>query len=432
MALSLAIGGEEFKDVKVKVSSTDSTTNFLGSKLVEGANITLNTLTGGGGEQTLEIAASAAGETNTMSNVGAGVGVFKQKTGVDFELKSITGVGGIVITSNVNDVEIDGSGITASPAGANTEIQFNNAGSFGANSNFTYNTGTDVLTISDMVVSDTGKDLTISRGGDTQAVLESFDQAGPNSQGRLALFYGDEAGTNDQIASLGGVVNGTNAGRLNLGAGGILFLDIGQSQNYLNKRFQTGTNRAIWQNTNFYQMTVSDEHDPTVATVLAVVSRRSAADFELVKIGGSGSSTANNKLGRIQILDNNTIDIQWASRSIDENFIDAGNNFLLGAKVAGTTAVNTLGIAVSTAPTTNPGDMAQLYTIDHSGAGTGTLHVENEEGHIFIMAQSEAYTLNAVAALDRTLLASASATTLNNNNVLAALITDLKNNGFLG
>lgn len=112
MALSLAIGGEEFKDVKVKVSSTDSTTNFLGSKLVEGANITIDTLTGGGGEQTLRIAASAAGETNTMSNVGAGVGVFKAKVGVDFELKSITGVGGITINSNANDVEIDGSGIT--------------------------------------------------------------------------------------------------------------------------------------------------------------------------------------------------------------------------------------------------------------------------------------------------------------------------------
>ena len=36
------------------------------------------------------------------------------------------------------------------------------------------------------------------------------------------------------------------------------------------------------------------------------------------------------------------------------------------------------------------------------------------------------YTLNATAVLDRTLLASASATTLNNNNVLAALITDLQ------
>lgn len=40
------------------------------------------------------------------------------------------------------------------------------------------------------------------------------------------------------------------------------------------------------------------------------------------------------------------------------------------------------------------------------------------------------YTLNATAVEDRTLLASASATTINNNNVLAAIITDMQGWGF--
>ena len=47
-------------------------------------------------------------------------------------------------------------------------------------------------------------------------------------------------------------------------------------------------------------------------------------------------------------------------------------------------------------------------------------------------AQSAAYTRNAAIVEDRTLLASASATVTNNNNVLAALITDLQNIGILG
>ncbi len=47
-------------------------------------------------------------------------------------------------------------------------------------------------------------------------------------------------------------------------------------------------------------------------------------------------------------------------------------------------------------------------------------------------AQSAAYTINATAVEDRTLLASASATTLNNNNVLAALLADLQAIGLLG
>ena len=47
-------------------------------------------------------------------------------------------------------------------------------------------------------------------------------------------------------------------------------------------------------------------------------------------------------------------------------------------------------------------------------------------------AQSSAYTRNATIVEDRTLLASASATILNNNNVLAALIADLQAVGLLG
>lgn len=49
--------------------------------------------TGGGG-----------GEINTASNVGSGVGVFKQKVGVDLELKSLIGGVGIDIVENTNDL----------------------------------------------------------------------------------------------------------------------------------------------------------------------------------------------------------------------------------------------------------------------------------------------------------------------------------------
>jgi hypothetical protein len=43
----------------------------------------------------------------------------------------------------------------------------------------------------------------------------------------------------------------------------------------------------------------------------------------------------------------------------------------------------------------------------------------------------QAYTRNATIVEDRTLLASASATALNNNNVLAALIADLQQRGII-
>ena len=47
------------------------------------------------------------------------------------------------------------------------------------------------------------------------------------------------------------------------------------------------------------------------------------------------------------------------------------------------------------------------------------------------LVSTQAYTRNATIVEDRTLLASASATTLNNNRVLAALIADLQQRGLL-
>jgi len=55
------------------------------------------------------LVAASVGETNTVSNVGtAGVGVFKQKTGVDFELKKINaGSSKVTITDDGVNSEVD-------------------------------------------------------------------------------------------------------------------------------------------------------------------------------------------------------------------------------------------------------------------------------------------------------------------------------------
>ena len=57
----------------------------------------------------LAIKQAGVGETNTVSNIGAsGVGVFKQKTGIDFELKKINaGSTKIIITDDTGNNEID-------------------------------------------------------------------------------------------------------------------------------------------------------------------------------------------------------------------------------------------------------------------------------------------------------------------------------------
>jgi hypothetical protein len=91
--------------------------------LAAGSNVTLTQNT-----DTVTIAASTTGETNTASNVGAGSGVFKQKTGVDFEFKSLVAGTNITLTPGTDTVTIaatdTGEVNTASNLGATGEGVF--------------------------------------------------------------------------------------------------------------------------------------------------------------------------------------------------------------------------------------------------------------------------------------------------------------------
>lgn len=49
------------------------------------------------------------GEANTASNVGAGVGVFKQKTGLDLEFKSLVAGSNVSLVSGTNTITINAS-----------------------------------------------------------------------------------------------------------------------------------------------------------------------------------------------------------------------------------------------------------------------------------------------------------------------------------
>lgn len=71
-------------------------------RVVAGSNVTVTP-----SDSALTIAASNPGETNTTSNVGSAAGVFKQKTGVDFELRSMaaTADSNVTVTQSTNTVD---------------------------------------------------------------------------------------------------------------------------------------------------------------------------------------------------------------------------------------------------------------------------------------------------------------------------------------
>lgn len=100
---------------------------------------------------------------------------------LDLTGSDISSVANINSTGNINAVNFIGNGsqltgITASPAGANTEIQFNNNGVLGANSAFTINTATGTLSAPNF--SGNGSSLTSINGSNVTGTVASATTAG--------------------------------------------------------------------------------------------------------------------------------------------------------------------------------------------------------------------------------------------------------------
>lgn len=84
------------------VFSSKSGVDLRFKSLIAGTNVSLSST---GNDITIN-SIGGSGEINTASNLGTGESVFKQKTGVNLEFKSLTAGAGIALTGNANDVQI--------------------------------------------------------------------------------------------------------------------------------------------------------------------------------------------------------------------------------------------------------------------------------------------------------------------------------------
>ncbi|MES2769055.1 MAG: tail fiber domain-containing protein [Bdellovibrionota bacterium] len=70
------------------------------------------------------VTGTGAGEVNTASSLGGTADVYKQKTGVDLEMRGISGGTNITVTENANDITIDATGVPTAGGTTNDTLRW--------------------------------------------------------------------------------------------------------------------------------------------------------------------------------------------------------------------------------------------------------------------------------------------------------------------
>lgn len=173
-----------------------------------GLNVAGNTVLGATSGSTLALTGTAVAIPNDL-NINGGSLFVKQSTGqlgigiatgltalltVAGSIKITTG--GMVFSDSTTQTTAAGP---TTPAGATTQIQYNNAGAFGASASLTYDSGSTTLTVPNAAIAA----LTTNTTGLTQA-------AATNSTRLATTAYADRIGVQQTVTSQSGTIS-TNA-----------------------------------------------------------------------------------------------------------------------------------------------------------------------------------------------------------------------------
>lgn len=436
-----------------------------------GAVLNFRTLSGTGSitvaqnGDVVEISGGAGGEVNTGANVGGGAGtVFRDKTGVTLNFRTLVATGGITVTVNGDVIEIGGGGATGT---ADFIPVFDASGNIADGPLFVDDAATPTLLSVPIPtefrnvnrfllltgVSD-GPIYTSSTADGALAEAHVFDTANTFSTGGASILRVKNAGAGRFDVTFNSILTLSPAGmsstRVVLDAS---LATIG--------RFDLGFNgsKKLRLNSNG----VMEVFNAAGSVALITIGTAAAAGNNValkspvggVKAFGFETNTAGTTSAgvgyRFGSVPNTSLwdDVDAAFISVEPAITGIGSGrqvwkingfgdtFWIADDAANNAVVDSPDLILRANHDADAGGGVTPTAFDalirHNMLTAGASPTSQLDflvnGAVRLSLPSVApptYTLNATVVLDRTLLASASATTINNNNVLAALITDLK------
>lgn len=402
------------------------------------------TLTASGGTLSLFVA-TGSGEANTGANVGAGdAEVFKDKTSAVLNFRTITGIGDVAVAENGDVIEISvtagGTGDVVGPASATD------------NALARYNTTTGKLIQNSLVtVDDAGSiatpGFTVGSGGTLSSLLNvPFSMTSAKTDSATAVGF--DLATDNAFSTAGAELL-----RISNGSTKLFSFDSATGVKGATLRFHTVATENSIEGSFFsnliYRATAG--HDFRTHTGGAASGSISTMNVTITSFlrgvaPAIGAEPATGAEDADVLFTRFVSNISSSSLDIGVPFFMSGTHLTLNQR-AGVVADGVLEdsrilrfrAGYDSDPTAGVVDTEFDANIQHimltgGAAPTSKLSflVNSAERLVLPSAAPVAYTRNATVVEDRTLLASASATTINNNNVLAALIADLQARALIG
>lgn len=161
------------------------------------------------GDEHIVWASAVSSATNTLNalttvNVGSGQGLAKTKTANTLPIKSLVAGSNITLSGGTDTVTINATGtLSGAPAGADTQIQYNNAGALGASSKFTFQNSNSTLRIGaeNTLTTIQAPDATTSNTAGGQMIIKSGLPSGV-ANGSLLNIAASSAATSGNGGSL--------------------------------------------------------------------------------------------------------------------------------------------------------------------------------------------------------------------------------------